>query len=478
MSSPQVLTFHTAPLEQARAGNHEECLHFLAQARSAWQRLLERTKRLDAMGLPVEMPARPSLEEAEQAMWSRFGPDDDGSEAVRSIHTYYQALKHPWTERVEAAERELAEKSRREREEAADLARLREIEGQLVHNAEAGAARESAAKNAARLQVTSSDLTAKLADRSGPSSAVAKAGEWIAELGTEEKMQRAIAAIVATAVTDEEQTQLRERIESICKADSVVAVAHLEHLRRVRNREREERRRQAVEAEMREHQRADLRELLEASLAGCEPMLNSLPSRESATHRAALQAALALCEAGETTRAENAFEDARQQLKASAARRPAVIAMVRELLAMGYQELTPMETITASDINARGVSTIQLGLPADGERLVELSFTQDASTVAVQTVRTAPTTGTAEQCAADLAAQTALCSDIEKVRAAAAIQIFKPQVIKREEPGKAMPARSAKVRRRGVFARAGASASGQAAQARAASPQSGSSPSS
>ena len=101
---------------------------------------------------------------------------------------------------------------------------------------------------------------------------------------------------------------------------------------------------------------------------------------------------------------------------------------------------------------------------------MEISFTPDASTVAVQTVRTVPTTGTAEQRAADVAAQTALCTDVDRVRGAGALQIFHPQVIKREEPGKAMPARAVNVRRGGVFARAGAAAGAPAARVRALSP--------
>jgi hypothetical protein len=469
MSSPQVLTFTHVPLEQARAGNREECIHYLEQAKAVRRQLEERTRQLADLGVPVEVPSRPSPEEAEQAMWSRFGADDDGSEAVRSIHHYYQDLKHPWTERVEAAERALAERSRQEQEEAAELARLRQLEVQIVQNAEARAARESAAEKAAALQITAAELSAELAARGAATSAVAKAGQWIAELGTGEKIQRQVAAIVATAGTEEEHGQLRGRIETICRADREVVVAHLEHLRLVRNREREERRRQAVEDEMRQRQAAELRVMLEASLAGCEPMLSSLPWQESGAHRAALQAALALCEQGGAARAENAFEAARQNLKVAAARRPAVIAMVRELLALGYEEITPMETITAGDINARGVSTIQLGLPADPEHLAEISFTQDGSTVAVQAVRTSPTTGTEEQRAADRAAQTAVCAHVDQVRAGAAVQVYQPEVIKREEPGKAMPVRNVKVRRGGLFVRAAAGAGQQAARMRAVS---------
>jgi len=467
MSSPQVLTFSNAPLEQARAGNREECLHYLEQARAIQRQLLKRTQSLADLGVPVAVPVRPSLEETEQAMWALFGPDDDGSEAVRFIHRCYQESKHPWIDLVEAAERTLAEKSRREQEEAAELVRLRQLEQMLVQNADAAAARQSAAQRAEQFQVTAADLTAELAARTGAISAVAKAGRWITELGTEEKIQRKVAAIVATAGTEEEERQLRERIEAICRAEPEVAVAHLEHLRLVRNRELAERRRQAVEEEMRQRQAEEVRGSLEASLAACEPMLSSLPFQESAAHREALQAALALCDQGETARAENTFEAARQGLKAAAARRPAVIAMVRELLKMGYQEITPMETITAADINAHGVSTIQLGLPNDPDRLAEISYTQDAATVAVQAVRTAPTTGTAEQRAADLAAQTALCADVDQVRTEAGVQIFKPQVVKREAPGKAMPVRKGRVRRSGLFVRAGAGQS--AARARSVS---------
>ena len=199
MSSPQILTFSSAPLEQARAGNREECLHYLAQARAVRRRLAERTQQLTGLGVEVAMPAHVSPEEAEQAMWSKFGPDDDGAEAVRAIHQYYQALKHPWTERVEQAEQALAEKSRREQEEAAELVRLRQIEAQLVHNAAADAAHATAAHNAARLQVAAADVTAALAEKTGPGAVVAKAGQWIVELGTEEKMRHAAAAIAATA---------------------------------------------------------------------------------------------------------------------------------------------------------------------------------------------------------------------------------------------------------------------------------------
>lgn len=467
MSSPQVLTFTHVPLEQARAGNREECIHYLEQARAVRRQLAERTRQLAEMGLPVDVPPHPSLEEAESAMWSRFGADNDGSEAVRSIHRYYQELKHPWTERVEAAERGQAEKFRQAQEEAAELARLRQLETQIAQNADARAARDSAEQRAAQLQVTAADLTTELAARTGPAATAAKAGQWIAELGTEEKIQRQIAAIVATADTEQEHVLLRARIEAICRSDREVVVAHLEHLRLVRNREREERRRQAIESEMRQRQAADMRVSLAASLAACEPMLSSLPFHESATHRAALHEALSLCDQGGTTAAENAFEAARQNLKTAAARRPAIIAMVRELLALGYQEITPMETITAADINSRGVSTIQLGLPADPEHLAEISFTPDASTVAVQAVRTAPTTGTAQQRAADLAAQTVLCADVDQVRSGAAVQMFSPRVIKREEPGKAMPARNIKVRRGGLFVRASTGAAQQATRARA-----------
>ncbi len=469
MSSPQILTFTTVPQEVARAGNREECLHYLAQARAVRRQLEERTLHLAERGLPVELPSQPPLEEAEQAMWDRFGPDADGSEAVRSIHAYYQALKHPWTEQIEAAERSLAEKSRREQEAAAEFARLRQIEVQLVRNAEADTAHRSAAERAATLQVTAADLTAELTDRAGPRSVVAKAGQWISELGTDEKIQRKVAAILATAGTEAEQRSLRERLEVHCRGNPEVAVAHLEHLRLVRNRELEERRRQAVEEEMRQRQARDLHDSLTASLAACEPMLSSLPFQESATHRAALQAALALCAEGETARAENSFETARQELKSAAARRPAVIAMVRELLKMGYQEITPMETITASDINARGVSTVQLGLRDDPDRLAEISFTQDASTVAVQAVRTIPTNGTAEQRAADQAAQTTLCADVDAVRPGAALRGYQAQVTRREEPGKAMPTRNVKVKRGGLFVRSAAGAGQSAARARAAS---------
>ena len=84
MSSPQILTFTTVPQEQARAGNREECLHYLEQARAVRRKLEERTQQLAELGLPVEAPAL-HLEEAGQAMWDWFGPDADGSEAVRSI---------------------------------------------------------------------------------------------------------------------------------------------------------------------------------------------------------------------------------------------------------------------------------------------------------------------------------------------------------------------------------------------------------
>lgn len=463
MSSPQVLTFSEAPLEQARAGNREECLHYLEQAQQVWRQLGARTQALAARGVSIATPPHPSLEQAELEMWARFGEATDGAEALRYIHHYYQSLKHPWTEQLDAADRDFAEKSRQEIEEAAEHTRLREIEQHLALNSASDTARAAAEADAARLQVTAESLTTSLAGaKSGTSAAALKAGQWIAELGTEEKIRARVSAIVATARTDGEHAHLRAQIEGILRGDPALAVAHLEHLRLVRNRELEEERRRAVEAELRARQAADLREALAASLAGCEPLLASLPARESAARRAELEAALSLCDQGDTARAENAFEQARRALTAAAARRPAVVALVRELRRLGYEEVTPMETITAADVNAHGVSTIQLGLPADPERLAEISFTADASTVAVQAVRTTPTTGTAEQRAADVAAQTALCADVDAARAAAGVRAFNPQELSREAPGKPMPARTAKVRRGGVFAKSRAAASSAA----------------
>jgi anion-transporting ArsA/GET3 family ATPase len=137
MSSPAVITWVQVSQEEALRSNTEFSEELLARCQETLQQLQRRAKELAAKGRNVSPPAIESIDNMERQMRSLLTLSTS-AEALKLVHAYYQRLKHPWIERMDAADEDIAREAA-ERKERLEIAANTGISEEAVQAARARA---------------------------------------------------------------------------------------------------------------------------------------------------------------------------------------------------------------------------------------------------------------------------------------------------------------------------------------------------
>ncbi len=437
MSSPAVLTWEQMPLEVAFRANTEHAEHFLQLSRESWSRLRARADLLARRGIHVPPPPIESLEVAESRMRALLTLETS-PQALTYIHAYYRSIKHPWVERMDAAEEEAARAAaqRRDGQVAAAMAG--------VSLPEAEARRERAlARLAGEVEVSApaavqaGDAQAGRALETDDAACVRLLEEWQILAAANDSLSTAKTETAALAPLAPKLR--RARLELALLEEG--ARTHARLGREAAARQQARKRDQALDD-------------LQAGTAALEPSLRRLPATLAVQYRERLGEIAADAAARADAVSLDEFEGVRRAVLEAAAAGEAAHAVVAVLETLGYRQVAALESLRAGDFQG-----VDLQIPGVSDRVVEVRWDARRGALSTEVVRTVDSTGSPAQQATDVVAQQKACTALNEVERTLAPKLAL-KIARRVEPGGKMKVRAA----------AGASARATA-QRRAARPE-------
>ena len=393
MSSPAVLTWEKAPLEDALRANTQFAEELLARCRETLKKLQARSGEIAARGGNVPPPAIESLEQVEQRMRSLLTLQDS-PRGLELIHAYYLRLKHPWIERMDEAEEDL-ERQQAERAERAQIAADTGISAELVR-----AARERA------LSAISGPIRTK--HREVQSAGDANAGT---EIETEALLLKRLAEELRVLGAGNNRLQEAETQIANCAAAPVkLALARIQAAIVAEGAITQQRLNEAATARAEARRREQAREEITIGIKCAEKILDSLPEVLAAQYLARFKEVLDGLDAGSPQAAIKEYEVIHKAMQDASAAGKSAHALIAALTKLGYKAVSAMELIKAEDF-----MEVDLKVPGEEERFVEIRWNPKQGALGTEVVRASETTGSPAQQSADLKAQKKVCADLEAV---------------------------------------------------------------
>ena len=388
MSSPKVITFTSAPFEEARATNERQIAHYLALMMAIEGRLIERLRTLAVRGI---MLGGPFSVDALQRDVLPLPVDANGAEALTRVHAAWLALKHEYGDAIDAAFLESEE--------------------------EASSQVRAATRSAAR------ELVQRFKQRHGQ--------RIVARAAADDVILSEIEGLAKTSVADMSavQSEIDDLIARTPPAQLAIAlrtmrISYEEDALRIRaqivrdrldvERLDEHRRESLARIEMIAEQLSVLDDNLENRFRGELDTISSSADKLSAD---ALDEKLASV----------------QRKVADARRRSAMEGVVRKVLRrLGYEEVAVVQTLTAADIRSANARVTYYRDPKDPERFVELAFAQNDA-LSVEVVRAEAHVDSSQR-GRDTIAQKRLCEAMTHVERVAR-EAFAVSIAHDAEPG-------------------------------------------
>lgn len=420
MSSPAVLTWEQAPLEVAFRVNTEQCEHFLRLSGEAWSRLRARAAALAKRGIHVPPPAIESLEAAESRM-RRLLTRETSPSALTCIHAYYRTIKHPWIERMDAAEEEESRAIAVRRDGQVAAARIGVSEPEAAARRERALARlAGAVEVAAAASVRAGNSQAGRVRETDEQACVRLLEEWqvLAAANDPSADGTAVSAELAGLTP----VLRRARLELVLLEEGGRTHARL-----------------AREAAARQHarQREQALDDLEAGAVALESSLRRLPDSLAVQYRERLREIATDAAASAEIASLVEFEGVRRAVIEAAAAGEAAHAVVTVLETLGYRQVAALESLRAGDFQG-----IDLQIPGVNDRLVEVRWDAKRGALSTEVVRTVESTGSPAQQAADVQAQQKACTALGEVERTLASTLGL-KIARRVEPGGKMKVRPA-----------------------------------
>jgi hypothetical protein len=380
MSSPTVLTFVSAPAEEARRNCEAAVETYLSLGEAILNAAEPKRKRLRELGISVAEPPQ-SASEA-RAKVAKLGRHT--VQAVKHAHAFWQSLKHPWADVVDelTAKGEAEHLITLERERLINSARLQEIAAELQLSF---AEREPVItlKNAAPI-----DTGAQVASR------VARVIE-LASLADPHKSAEEIASTIKSTLSGISHAQER-----------LVVIEGL----RIRFESEVANRRRALALESVTQAAAErARSAATIQLAALERELQPLGDDEDDRLRERIEN-LRERIAVDTTGVDDEIEAIRKEISTERARKSVYELVAKTLRRQGYDEVEdePVQSLDAAAIRRR-----YFKVPGDADRIIEFAY-GDQDALSVEMVRIREQRESDVQ--ADREAQQSICRAMKTVR--------------------------------------------------------------
>ena len=402
MSSPKVLTFVSMPFEQGRANNERLISFYLSQAQAVEERLLARLRTLGAHG--IKLPALPITVADLRSQLLPLHADDNGSDALRRIHSHWLQLKHNIGEPIDQAFVAWEEK-----ESAENRAVVESAAKELVQQFREQRANKIVIPSPADA-IIEAELTA-LACAGGED--VPALSDRVRKLMTTTPHAHLALALRSLRLSEEQQSALARS-------------------RRVRER---------LEREQTEERVRDVSAHVDMFVEQLSILDESAETRVRLDLESLRSAAATLSANTVDERLANVQRTIEIERK-----RTAMEAVVRKTLRrLGYENVEVMQTLTPSIVRSQAASVAYFRDPQDVDRFIEVAFAGDDA-LSVEIVR-ADANIDASQRSRDQLAQKRLCDAMVHVERTAS-EAFAITVVHDEKPGVA-----AGVRPRLKFAR-------------------------
>jgi hypothetical protein len=418
MSSPAVITWVSTTPEIALRSNTADCEELLARCHETWQQLHKRAQALAVRGRNVSPPTLEPIESVEQRMRSLLTLTTS-PQALALIHGYYQAIKHPWIDRMDEAEEDLAHEAAERGERLQIAADTGISEGAVRAARERALGSMAAPLSTKQRQVqTAGNALAGNTVETDPEAFTRLAAE-LRILGVGNNRSELVEAQVAAL------ENLPKKIALVRLQNAIVTEGVITHQRMSDAA--------AVRADIR--RREQVREEIQIGAKSAERLLRDLPAMLAEQYRARLAEILASVEDNAPDVVLNEFELVRRAIVEASAAGESAHTLIATLEKLGYKQVAAMETIKAEDFQG-----VDLRIPGCDDRVVEVRWDGKKGALATEVVRANATTGSPAQQSADTAAQKKFCTDLD--RALGEIDGRKGlKIVRRTEPGARMKAK-------------------------------------
>jgi hypothetical protein len=316
---------------------------------------------------------------------------------LKIIHSYYQRLKHPWIERMDAAEEDIAREGA-ERDDRQAIAKQTGISEEAI----AAARAEALASVAGPIAFRQRDV------RAGGNADVGKALETPAEARKRLATEFRVLAAGNNRLAEAEAT-----LKTLSSQCDTVALLRLKELILAEGSLAHEKLAAAAGTRTAVRRKTQVREDIAVGAKSLETLLKGIPAMLAEQFRDRLAEIQETAQTGDAEAALQEFSLLQRAVTEAAATGESAHKLVRALEALGYKQIGAMETLRASDIQG-----VDLRIPGYQDRVMEVRWDAKKEALSTEVVRTTESTGAPAQIEGDKKAQAKSCSDLKAALAA------------------------------------------------------------